>query len=149
MGTHPPLRAQLHAAGFRYRQPQPRLTSATFHSFCKPQGQFHSWVPRWTAPDLPSALHKPYYKHPQMECILLSPLLQYFTSITRRGRLSSPSPRSTADEVRKKQQRPRMMTIHQNVNEFLKILVLSSRESINSFALLLCLKVSLTQRCGK
>lgn len=42
-----------------------------------------------------------------------------------------------------------MMTIHQNVNEFLKIPVLFSRESINLFALLLCLKVSLTQRCGK
>lgn len=59
------------------------------------------------------------------------------------------SPRSTADKFRKKQKRPRTMTIHQNVNEFLKILVLSSGESINSFALLLCLKVSLTQRCGK
>lgn len=92
--------------------------------------------------------HKPHYKHPQMERILLSPLRGSFTSIAAEAVLP-PSPQSAADEVRKQRRRPRTTMFHPNVNEFLKILALSSGESINSLALLCCLKVRLTQRCRK
>lgn len=48
--------SQLHAAGPQYLQPKHRLTSATFHSLPKPQGQLHSWAASWVVPCFPGAI---------------------------------------------------------------------------------------------
>lgn len=56
MHTYPSPRhyhSQLHASGFCYLQPKARLTSATFHSLSKPQGQLHSWALSWAVLCLP------------------------------------------------------------------------------------------------